>query len=335
MAYQIFETADGQRTALYAQGNSVFSCQLPFMRGMTPKELRADYLAHLDAMLFRDTVCFVYENLEHQVVIDSLGGSPARILLADIPDGYRFEGLQLIERENGLYLFYQICGRGEKAGLYVCMPYRENVWGTVLEGQEGSWRAEAVQTEEGERLLCLDRRTGRLRIYDWNKEADFTERPVLEEAEHRRQMEALEAAWREEKAGWQREKRAWQEEQASWQEKLTAWQEEQASWQEKLTAWQEEQASWQEEQTAWQREKAAWQQEKEERMIQCRKEYHTRVERLRAEYEGKLSRCREGYELQLGQAKHQYDELARTAVKLQQIGRKWRDKYFGRIEEKA
>lgn len=314
MAYQIFETADGQRTALYAQGNSVFSCQLPFMRGMTPKELRADYLAHLDAVLFRDAVCFVYENLEHQVVIDSLGGSPARILLADIPDGYRFEGLQLIERENGLYLFYQICGKGEKAGLYVCMPYRENVWGTVLEGQEGSWRAEAVQTEEGERLLCLDRRTGRLRIYDWNKEADFTERPVLEEAEHRRQMETLEAAWREEKAGWQREKRAWQEEQAAWQEKLTAWQQEQAAWQEK---------------------QAAWQQEKEERMIQCRKEYESRVGRLRAEYEGKLARCREGYELQLGQAKHQYDELARTAVKLQQIGRKWRDKYFGRIEEKA
>ena len=226
MAYQIFETADGQRTALYAQGNSVFSCQLPFMRGMTPKELRADYLAHLDAVLFRDTVCFVYENLEHQVVIDTLGGSPARILLADIPDGYRFEGLQLIERENGLYLFYQICGRGEKAGLYVCMPYRENVWGTVLEGQEGSWRAEAVQTEEGERLLCVDRRTGRLRIYDWNKEADFTERPVLEEAEHRLQMESLEAAW--------------------------------------------------------QREKAAWQQEKEERMVQCRKEYESRVGRLRA-----------------------------------------------------
>lgn len=279
MAYQIFETADGQRTALYAQGNSVFSCQLPFMRGMTPKELRADYLAHLDAVLFRDTVCFVYENLEHQVVIDTLGGSPARILLADIPDGYRFEGLQLIERENGLYLFYQICGRGEKAGLYVCMPYRENVWGTVLEGQEGSWRAEAVQTEEGERLLCVDRRTGRLRIYDWNKEADFTERPVLEEAEHRLQMESLEAAW--------------------------------------------------------QREKAAWQQEKEERMIQCRKEYESRVERLRAEYEGKLARCREGYELQLEQAKKQYNELAQTAVKLQKIGRKWRDKYFGRIEEKA
>ena len=279
MAYQIFETADGERTALYAQGNSVFSCQLPFMRGMTPKELRADYLAHLDAVLFRDTVCFVYENLEHQVVIDTLGGSPARILLADIPDGYRFEGLQLIERENGLYLFYQICGRGEKAGLYVCMPYRENVWGTVLEGQEGSWRAEAVQTEEGERLLCVDRRTGRLRIYDWNKEADFTERPVLEEAEHRLQMESLEAAW--------------------------------------------------------QREKAAWQQEKEERMVQCRKEYESRVERLRAEYEGKLARCREGYELQLEQAKKQYNELAQTAVKLQKIGRKWRDKYFGRIEEKA
>ena len=300
MAYQIFETADGQRTALYAQGNSIFSCRLPFLKGMTPKELRTDYLAHLDAVLFRDAVCFVYENLEHQAVIDSLGGSPARILLADIPDGYLFESLQLTVRENGLYLFYQICGKGEKAGLYVCMPYRENVWGTVFEGPEGSWRAETVRTKEGERLLCLDRRTGRLRLYDWTGEADFTERPMMEEAEHRRRTEALEAVWREEKAGWQREKRAWQEEKAGWQ-----------------------------------REKCAWQQEKEERMIQCRKEYENRVERLRAEYEGKLSRCREGYELQLGQAKKQYDELARTAVKLQQIGRKWRDKYFGRIEEKA
>ena len=59
------------------------------------------------------------------------------------------------------------------------------------------------------------------------------------------------------------------------------------------------------------------------------------MERLRAEYEGKLARCREGYELQLEQAKKQYNELAQTAVKLQKIGRKWRDKYFGRIEEKA
>ena len=293
MAYQIFETADGQRTALYAQGNSVFSCRLPFMRGAAPRELRTDYLAHLDAVLFRDAVCFVYENLGHQVIIDTLGDSPARILLADIPDGYRFESLRLAARENGLYLFYQICGKGEKAGLYVCMPYREEVWGTVLEGQEGNWMTEPVRTKEGTGLLCLDRRTGKLRLYDWNGDADFKERPLMEEAEHRRQTEARQASWQEEKA------------------------------------------SWQEEKVAWQREKAAWQQEKEERLIQCRKEYESRVERLRAEYEGKLARCREGYELQLGQAKKQYDELARTAVKLQQVGRKWRDKYFGRIEEKA
>ena len=68
-------------------------------------------------------------------------------------------------------------------------------------------------------------------------------------------------------------------------------------------------------------------------MIQCRKEYESRVERLRTEYEGKLSQCREGYEAQLERAKQQYNELAQTAVKLQQIGRKWRDKYFGRSEE--
>ena len=77
----------------------------------------------------------------------------------------------------------------------------------------------------------------------------------------------------------------------------------------------------------------AFQQEKEERLIQCRKEYEGRVERLRKEYEGKLAKYRDGYEQQLAQAKQQYNELAETAVKLQQIGRKWRDKYIGKDEE--
>ena len=45
----------------------------------------------------------VYENLEHKVVIDTLGASPARILLSDGTGGYGFENLQLVVRENGLY----------------------------------------------------------------------------------------------------------------------------------------------------------------------------------------------------------------------------------------
>ena len=55
MGYQIFEMADGQRVALYAQGNSILSCILPFARGMIPGEVRTDYLAWLDAAVFRDT----------------------------------------------------------------------------------------------------------------------------------------------------------------------------------------------------------------------------------------------------------------------------------------
>ena len=296
MAYQIFETADGQRVALYAQGNSIFACLLPFQRGMMPGEIRTDYLAHLDAAVFRDTVCFVYENLEHNVVIDTLGASPARILLPGSSGGYGFENLQLAVRQNGLYLFCQVRKTGGKTGLYVCMPYQENVWGTVFEGEEGSWRVEVLAGKEGTRLLCLDRRSGALRLYDWEQEASFSRRRFLEEAEHEKCLEALKAAWQEEKA------------------LLEAGKEElQAEAMAKLGEFQEE---------------------KEERMIQCRREYEGRVERLRAEYEGKLARCRESYERQLEQAKRQYNELAQTAVKLQQIGRKWRDKYFGRTEEK-
>ena len=55
MAYQIFEMSDGQRVALYAQGNSVLYCLLPFARGMLPIEVKRDYLAHFEARVFRDT----------------------------------------------------------------------------------------------------------------------------------------------------------------------------------------------------------------------------------------------------------------------------------------
>lgn len=296
MAYQIFEMADGQRVALYAQGNSIFYSLLPFMRGMVPAEVRTDYLAHLSAAVFRNTVCYVYENLDHNVVIDTLGASPARILLSGSGGGYGFENLQLIVRETGLYLFYQVRRKGGETGLYVCMPYQENVWGTVFEGQEGSWQVEVLRPEGDVRLLCLDKRNGRLLYYDWLGEAEFRQRPFMEKAEHEKRVEALKASWQEEK------------------ELLESGKEElQAEAMAKL---------------------GEFQQEKEERLIQCRKEYESRVERLRAEYEGKLAKCREGYESQLEQAKRQYNELAQTAVKLQQIGRKWRDKYFGREEEK-
>ena len=40
MAYQIFEMSDGQRVALYPQGNSVLYCLLTFARGMLPIEVK-------------------------------------------------------------------------------------------------------------------------------------------------------------------------------------------------------------------------------------------------------------------------------------------------------
>ena len=88
MAYQILEMADGQRMALYAQGNSVLYCFMPFARGMIPTEVRRDYLAHFEAGVFRDTVCYVYEDLEHNVILDTLGAGPAKIILTAGPVSY-------------------------------------------------------------------------------------------------------------------------------------------------------------------------------------------------------------------------------------------------------
>ena len=103
MAYQIFEMSDGQRVALYAQGNSVLYCLLPFARGMLPIEVKRDYLAHFEARVFRDTVCYVYENLEHTIILDTLGNGPARIILTDGPLGYGFCNLHLVVRDGDLY----------------------------------------------------------------------------------------------------------------------------------------------------------------------------------------------------------------------------------------
>ncbi|MFR9236236.1 MAG: hypothetical protein ACLVLH_26000 [Eisenbergiella massiliensis] len=100
MAYQIFEMSDGQRVALYAQGNSVLYCLLPFARGMLPIEVKRDYLAHFEARVFRDTVCYVYENLEHTIILDTLGNGPARIILTDGPLGYGFCNLHLVVRDG-------------------------------------------------------------------------------------------------------------------------------------------------------------------------------------------------------------------------------------------
>ena len=118
MAYQILEMADGQRMALYAQGNSVLYCFMPFARGMIPTEVRRDYLAHFEAGVFRDTVCYVYEDLEHNVILDTLGAGPAKIILTAGPLGYGFCNLRLAVREGELYLFYQAySGRDKGYGL--------------------------------------------------------------------------------------------------------------------------------------------------------------------------------------------------------------------------
>lgn len=309
MGYQIFEMADGERVALYAQGNSIFSCLLPFGRGMLPAEIKKDYLAELEAAVFRDTVCYVYENLEHKIVLDTLGAGPSRILLTESTSAFGFCGLRLFVREGELYLFYQArSGREEGYGLYVCMPYQENKWGMIYCGagipakmdpeerrqrpasQERPAELKLVETEEGMKLLAVDPVGGGVRIFDWKWELNFEECRQIEAEAHEREVNGLQAAWKQEKENWEEHR---EEIQAEAMARL-----------------------------------GALEQEKEERLKQCRREYEGKVERLRAEYEGKLAKMKEEYERLLGQAKKQYEELAETAVKLQQIGRRWRDKYF-------
>ena len=234
MAYQILEMADGQRMALYAQGNSVLYCFMPFARGMIPTEVRRDYLAHFEAGVFRDTVCYVYEDLEHNVILDTLGAGPAKIILTAGPLGYGFCNLRLAVREGELYLFYQAySGRDKGYGLYVCMPYQENRRGVIFEkesaGDEGIKAEDGgngenvkttsagkavfvpvdyriVQTDTGAVLTCVDRNSGEVRVFEWKAELVFEERRQMGEEEHGRRLSSLQAAWQEEREGWELQK---------------------------------------------------------------------------------------------------------------------------------
>ena len=295
MGYQIFEMADGQRVALYAQGNSLFSCLLPFGRRMFPVELKKDYLSHLEAVIFRDTVCYVYEDLAHRVVMDTLGAGPARIVLTQGESGFGFHDLRLQVRDGELYLFYQAkTGYGEGYGLYVCMPYLENRRGTVCTGGELPARVAFLRPDTLVKVIYAEAKGGGVRIFNWIRELEFEEYRLIEEEEHGRRMNSLRAAWDQERQMWDERK---EEIQAEARSRLGEARE-----------------------------------ERQARLEQCRREYEGKVENLRAEYEGKLAACRENCEMQLQHAKKQYDELAETAVKLQQIGRRWRDKYFGKEE---
>lgn len=295
MGYQIFEMADGQRVALYAQGNSLFSCLLPFGRRMFPVEVKRDYMAHLEAVIFRDTVCYVYEDLAHRVVMDTLGAGPARIVLTQGETGFGFCDLRLQVREGELYLFYQAkTGYGEGYGLYVCMPYLENRRGMVCTGGKLPAEVAFLRGDTGIKVICAESKGGGVRIFDWIRETEFVEYCLVEEEEHSRRMADLRAAWEQEKQMWDEKK---EEIQAEARSKL-----------------------------------GEARQERQERLEQCRREYEGKVEKLRGEYEEKLAACRGNCEMQLQHAKKQYDELAQTAMKLQQIGRRWRDKYFGKEE---
>ena len=115
-----------------------------------------------------------------------------------------------------------------------------------------------VQTDTGAVLTCVDKNSGEVRVFEWKAELVFEERRQMGEEEHGRRLSSLQAAWQEEREGWELQK---EEIQAEALAKL-----------------------------------GELQQEREERLIQCRKEYEGKVSRLRGEYEEKLSKCKEGYE---------------------------------------
>ena len=60
-----------------------------------------------------------------------------------------------------------------------------------------------ITTDPGTILTCADRTSGELRIFEWKQELIFEERKVLGEEEHGRRLNRLQAAWQEDREGWE------------------------------------------------------------------------------------------------------------------------------------
>ena len=116
---------------------------------------------------------------------------------------------------------------------YVCMPYQENRRGGIFEkesaGDEGIKAEDGgngenvkttsagkavfvpvdyriVQTDTGAVLTCVDRNSGEVRVFEWKAELVFEERRQMGEEEHGRRLSSLQAAWQEEREGWELQK---------------------------------------------------------------------------------------------------------------------------------
>lgn len=344
---EIYQRAEGGQIALYQEGNKVLAAWFALRRGAQPVQQKGDCLEGLTSVLFQGSIYFAYENLQHQVVVDILGGGREKIVLTEGTDRCKFSNLILAVRGELLILLYQslnpVKGRFE---IHAVAPYLPDQAVMIRECGETPNRLKLLGWEKEQYLLTSGDQAGGGTVYRWKAE---TEWEVMEGFKHLRAEEMIrQQAGQDEEA--KRIKDEWEEEARKKQEKreeeirrLQA--EREAVYREQM----EELRKEKEELMEKSREESDRQREAQEEALRALKEQvgaekeklkNTLAEKdeeiriLRSDQaraaaaDQRILRIREEYEAQLESVRIQYNELAGTAAELQRIGKMWRDKCY-------
>lgn len=304
MNYWIYEMSDGQRAALYVDGNGILSCLLPFRRGMAPVLVKNDYMSEITSQIFNDTICYVYKNLEHQIVLDTLGVGPPRVLLTDSFLYTSYTDLHLCVKGSELYLFYQTLNLTDNNYyLYVTMPYRDKKTALICKGGKNPLYYQVIST--GQKgpfyhgcLLTSVENEGDTQVFDWMEDLIFQKKTQTAGDDY----------------NWQTSHQSLEEE----NERLTLM----------LSNLQQEIQST----NLKQEEKMRKLVENETALMTMKKDYEENILQLKNSHKNDLEKCQTFYTEQLTALKKQYNTLAETAIQLQKVAKKWREKYWEKEE---
>ncbi len=344
---EIYQRAEGGQIALYQEGNKVMAAWFALRRGVQPVQQKGDCLGGLTSVLFQGSIYFAYENLQHQVAVDILGGGREKIVLTEGTDRCKFSNLILAVRGELLILLYQslnpVKGRYE---IHAVAPYLPEQSVMIRECGEAPNRLKLLEWEKEQYLLTGGDLAGGGTVYRWKAD---TEWEVMEESKWLREEETIRRQT-EQDAETKRLKEEWEEEARKNQEKreeeirrLQA--EREAVYREQM----EELRKEKEELMEKSREESDRQREAKEEALRVLKEQaEAEKEELMGALEAKdeeirllksdqaraaaadqrILRIKKEYEAQLESARIQYNELAGTAAELQRIGKMWRDKCY-------
>lgn len=331
---EVYELDDGRSLTLYMEGNRILSLVTPMRRGSLPSMQKNDCLGKLYSTAYHGNIYYVYENLSHQIVLDTVNPGAPKVVLSPGPDASRFDGLMLREISGHLCLLYQVWNPLTETYNLCCQdPITQELPDIIYKGHPRRLRLQWIDCEDGEYMLAT---TVVPREEDdpeelWFKIEDgHFFQAARREGGDVQPLKAMEAVREEYEARLAAEKSDMEETIRQLKGRCALLESAGADYEarmEETTA--RHSVEVQQLKAGYEAQQAETTARHSEEMQQLKAGYEAQLEETTARHNEEMQQLKASYEAQLESAKKQYAELAKTAVELQKVGRLWRDKYLG------